>query len=237
MTHEDAPVPAFRMITHEELHRVPVVIFDNDGTLHWFETPTGVMKGSLLEQALNAKRLEFIMTMEQKKNGRIIDPEDAQAILQTCYDPVDITGASKGISKRYQVPVEDIKRFQWNLYPDGLIQNFGLQVLAVRELKRQGKILSLVTAAPAVWVNRVIEKIGLTGVFDYVHTWEPGIKKEDIFRQYAERYGAENVVSIGDQIHSDIEPALKHGLHVFWVNNPRALYDIVYSCHETVLSR
>jgi FMN phosphatase YigB (HAD superfamily) len=226
---KEAPnsIEHYHNITHEELLGVSQVLLDCDGTLYPHDSPDGVMDhGSSLKKALDAKRLEFIIRMEKDLNDNTVDEEGAQQILQTCFDAIDKTGASIGISRRYKTPVLHIRLFEWDLRPEGIVKNFELQVMAVRKLKQLGKGVTLLTQAPSIWANRVVNYVGLSGVFDHIYSW-PGKSKKEIFLEYALFYGSKNIVSIGDQKWSDIDPAIESGLRVFLVNDPMAFPRLV----------
>jgi len=75
----------------------------------------------------------------------------------------------------------------------------------------------LLTAAPKVWAQDVLDYLGVAEVFgSNVITGEPDLRKPDqqVFAQATEKLGAPpaNITSIGDQNYSDILPAKQLGM-------------------------
>jgi FMN phosphatase YigB (HAD superfamily) len=80
------------------------------------------------------------------------------------------------------------------------------------ELQLQQKQLFVVTAAPKVWANKALEYMQLKSYFLSILTLEDyGHSKAEAFRKISEnaQIPLSQMMSIGDQEHSDIVPAQK----------------------------
>ena len=95
------------------------------------------------------------------------------------------------------------------------------------ELANQNIELILLTQAPQVWQKNVFAFLKLQNIFAEIHTGENYLHKTDIFPLIAQTRNPKTVLSIGDQLHTDITPAAEQGFHVFHVTSPKDLLKLI----------
>ncbi len=98
----------------------------------------------------------------------------------------------------------------WEIDPTMIIQNSYFSQHVIPELSRKEKKLYLVTAAPKIWANIVLEYLWLKDFFTTIYWWEDIIdSKREIFEQILREtlIEAHNTISIWDQLETDIIPA------------------------------
>jgi FMN phosphatase YigB (HAD superfamily) len=78
----------------------------------------------------------------------------------------------------------------------------------------------LLTAAPRIWAEKVLNYIGVSELFEVKYTGDQFGTKAEIFEMLAGRYQPENIISVGDQEQTDIVPAQKFGISGILVQNP-----------------
>lgn len=196
-----------------------VIIFDMDGTLYQLDGLNNGFSGSKLETKVLSNATNFILN---KENCSIIA---AQQILQEgLNNPI---GISQYLSERYTISREDYFNIVWNISPKEIIQNFQKAVEVVATIAKGDKKLILVTSAPKVWQQQVLNYLGLTEIFESVYTGEDFKQKPEIFSMLAERYLPTNILSVGDQLKTDIQPAVELGFQTFLVANPNDLEKLI----------
>lgn len=122
--------------------------------------------------------------------------------------------------KKYELSRTAYFDIVWNISPIGIVQNFDIAVDVVRKVKQLNKELILLTAAPRIWQESVMMHLGLSGMFDLVHTAETYDSKKEIFDQLALVRNPQQVLSVGDQYHTDIEPAEQAGFKTLHIKEP-----------------
>ncbi len=190
-----------------------VYIFDMDGTLYQLDGKENGFSESSLEKAINRNALKFITEME--KTG----PSESMKIFEEGIR--DSVGLSAFLARRYGITRTKYFNFVWDIDPRGLINNFEIPVEKVKEIAKTGKKLILLTSAPSVWQEKVIEYLGLTGKFETIYTGTDFSTKEEIFAILSQRYNPNKMISIGDQEKTDITPAQKYGIKGLLVKNPK----------------
>lgn len=188
------------------MDKAKLVVFDMDGTLYQF--PAG---GTFLETPFgkriqqNTKEFigrEFNLNVEEsaKRYAEIFKKFNGELSL--------------GLEREFGV---DRLRFfdeTWNLDP----REFIIPEPGVREvLESVGTEKVLLSAAPRVWVDRVLGFMGIAEVFGYrIITGEPDIRKPSpiVFQQIIDTYGIKpfDALSIGDQEYTDIIPPRSIGM-------------------------
>lgn len=191
----------------------PVCIFDMDGTLYQLDGKNNEYSGSTLELTVRNNALSFIMKKEQ------CSPEEATKIYTLgTSDPV---GVSQFLSLRYGITRLDYFTTVWNIDPLPTIKEYQIPVTTIQALKTNpANKLILLTSAPSPWASRVLQALGLENTFELVFTGEQFGTKDEIFERLAGWYNPKNIISIGDQIKTDIDPAKKYGLQTLLVSSP-----------------
>jgi FMN phosphatase YigB (HAD superfamily) len=193
-----------------------VTIFDMDGTLYEMNGGEG-FTGSILESTINQRALQFICEREG------IDQSEGLLILQDGLN--DEVGLSNFLAARYGITRNDYFDFAWDIDPAGIVENYEAAEPTIRALMEANpeRKMILLTSAPRVWARRVLDYIGVSDCFEDLYTGESYKTKEDIFSRLAGRYRPENVMSVGDQLKTDIEPAQAVGFNTLQVRTPADL--------------
>lgn len=198
-----------------------VCIFDMDGTLYSLDGKDGGFDGSTLEQTVAGNAIRFIIEREKctlTQAKRIFDAGVSDTI-----------GVSRFLSFRYGISRSDYFNTTWNINPDDIAQNFeGTKstLSTLKEQKPNAKFI-LLTAAPQAWALNLLEYLDVCALFEKVYTGEMYGTKDEIFGMLAARYKPENMLSIGDQQKTDIEPAQKLGMKTLLVTSPLDLKQIL----------
>jgi FMN phosphatase YigB (HAD superfamily) len=196
-----------------------VVIFDMDGTMYLLDGKNNGFSNSTLEAKILENALAFIIKNE---NCSI---ETAEKIRQEgLEDPI---GLSAFLSKRYQMSRGDYFNYVWNISPENIITDYETPVDVITKLKLTDKKLILLTSAPRIWQQRVINYLRLDGAFEVIYTGENYGKKDEIFKILSQRYSPKNMISAGDQEKTDILPAKQVGIKGLLVNNPKDLVKLL----------
>lgn len=188
------------------MKKTELLIFDMDGTLYqfpgggtFFEIPFG--------QAIQQNTRAFIA------RELALNQAEADAVYNELF--MQFNGElSLGLERRFGIDRMRFFNETWDLDP----AEFIIPEPGVREtLEQTDARLALLSAAPRVWVNRVLGFMGLTDVFgDQVFTGEPDIRKPNpmAFKQILDAYNVEatNAIAIGDQEHTDITPPRSIGM-------------------------
>lgn len=195
-----------------ELSSITTIVFDMDGTLYQLDGDRNGFTNSTLEKAVTANAVAFIRKQEMCTN------KPARQLFKTgLADPV---GVSRFLSRRYGIPRRTYFEAVWNIDPAGIILDFEGAAKTVKILAQQGKQLMLLTTAPSIWQSKVIDYLGLSNCFSAIFTGENFGRKEEIFDRLSRRFQPENILSVGDQIETDIEPAAKSGMQTLLVSSP-----------------
>jgi len=200
------------------------IIFDMDGTLYPYRlsAETGLPK---LHSDLNQRVLEFF------RNEFAVDDETAKLMYEEINEQYD-GSLSIGLERLYGVDRYRFFADTWVADPQDYMK-IDL-VLAKKLMSMRGDVL-LLTAAPRVWATRVLDYLGLSGVFEEkVITGEPDLRKPnpEVFQQAARILESEpsSIISVGDQNHSDILPAKSLGMVTIIVGTKQ--YDADYHADD-----
>ncbi|QQG44206.1 MAG: HAD hydrolase-like protein [Candidatus Roizmanbacteria bacterium] len=203
-------------IVKEEQER-KVAIFDMDGTLYQLDGVNNGFQGSKLEKEILRNAKAFIIMTE------VCDEESAEMILrQGLNDPI---GISRYLANRYGITRSDYFNVVWDIDPEGIVQNFETAVNTIRQLQEKNpkRKLVLLTSAPRIWAQQVLKFLRVKDCFESLYTGEQYGRKDEIFLILAGRYQPENIISIGDQVTTDIDPAQQLGMETLLVKDPKDL--------------
>ncbi|MFA6005401.1 MAG: HAD family hydrolase [Patescibacteria group bacterium] len=191
-----------------------VVICDMDGTFYQLDGKGGGYQNSKLELAVQTNALLFIQRREK------CTPDQAQLIFSRAQqDPV---GASLFLAEKYGISRTDYFNEVWNIDPAGIVVNYEVATGSLCQFKGKypGVKLVLLTSAPRVWAEKVLKFLGIREQFELIYTGEQFGSKTEVFALLAGRYKPENMLSIGDQQATDIEPAQQLGMSTLVINSP-----------------
>ena len=196
-----------------------IMVFDMDGTLYQLDGDGGTFKNSTLFKKIVSNSIEFVIAREGCERSV------AEKLIEEGLK--DTIGISNFLSRRYGITRSSYFDVAWKIDPETVIKDFEKPVFAVRKLKRTGKILFLLTAAPRVWMENVVRKLGLDSVFERKYHGEMFGPKTDIFGVLAKEFNPGKIMSIGDQSETDIDPAKKLGMSTFRIDTPEDLLKLI----------
>ena len=183
-------------------------IFDLDGTFYQF-APGGniTFHQSSFYSDLKRRIGEFIM-------GELGIDQMAAAKIISEIDEKFNGELSIGFERTYGIDRYKYYEATWRCDPKTYIATN--TKLAGEMFAFKGRSL-LLTAAPRSWATKVLRHLNIEEIFgDNIITGEPDIRKPDpkVFEQAAAKLGVhpKNIVSVGDQNHSDILPAKSLGM-------------------------
>lgn len=197
-------------------------IFDLDGTLYDLDGQPGTKFGdSVFCKDLMADTQNYIA------QELTIDPIEAEAVLKKIKQDYD-GEISIGLEHAYGIDRYDFFDKTWGREVAKYISPNPALRGQLEPFVGRSAILS---AAPKVWVTRVLDFLDVTDVFeDRIFTGEPDLRKPNpqVFALVARTLAAqpEQCVSIGDQNHSDILPAKSIGMGTALVGPERLDADI-----------
>jgi FMN phosphatase YigB (HAD superfamily) len=189
-----------------------------DGTLYELDGENKGFKNSSLSRAIFINAVEFV------KKQEVCTEEEANRILQIASE--DEIGISQYLSERYNITRNDYFNQVWNINPDGIIKNYESTSNFLSNRNNDKKRI-LLTSAPPVWAKQVLRFLGVEKYFQEVITGDQYGTKQEIFAMIAGRYKPENVLSVGDQLETDILPAQKYKFKTFQVTGPSDLERII----------
>ena len=183
-------------------------IFDLDGTLYDLDGIPGTTFGAsrFCADLMVSTRL-FIgnqLGVDAEKASEIFDE-----VMQTYSGELSI-----GLEAEYGIDRYALFDATWNRSPEDYI---GANPALANMLAPFAGRAALLSAAPRVWVDLVLDHLDVGNVFGpQIFTGEPDLRKPnpEIFRVVATTIGArpEDCLSIGDQNHTDIIPAKSIGM-------------------------
>lgn len=205
----------------EKERQKPVIIFDLDGTLYQLDGEKDGFKRSSLDRKVRQNALSFIC-----------DKEGCNAeVARGIYDEgvKNEVGLSLFLAKRYGIKRKDFFDIVWKINPKDLIKNYETASVIIPLLKKSklNTKIVLLTSAPSVWAKSVLKLIGIEKCFENIYTGEQYDTKREIFEMLSIRYNPDNVISVGDQLETDILPAQKFGIKGFRVTQPENLWYLV----------
>ena len=182
-------------------------IFDLDGTLYQFSPgQSHGFERSVFYADLKQRVLNFIASEFNLSANRALD----------FFHKVDAEFAGElsiGFEKKYGIDRHRYFAATWDCLPKTYMQRDARLAEALAPLS--GRAL-LLTNAPRIWADRTLAHLGVADIFDHIITGEPDIRKPDpqVFVEAAAMLGADptDIVSVGDQNHSDIVPAKSVGM-------------------------
>jgi len=195
--------------------KIETIIFDMDGTLYQIDGNDAGYAGSTLERTVWQNAKSFIQETEGYSAA------EAEALVQEgLKSPVRL---GEFLCERYQITRTEYFEIVWNISPIGIVLNFEIAVNVIRQLKSMEVELILLTGAPTVWQQTVLAYLGLEDHFSEIYTADTFKNKKEIFEKLALRFPPSNTLSVGDQLHTDIEPAAEVGLQTLHVKSPNDL--------------
>lgn len=197
-----------------------ILIFDMDGTLYQHDGVNGTFKNSSLNNVVLINSEKFVMDREN------CDRKTAKALVMEAL-VTDTIGISNFMAKRYGITRGNFFDIVWNINPKSVIKNFDIQAEIVKKLSKTDKKLFLLTGAPRVWMENALEFLELSDLFERKFNGEMFGTKSEIFEMLAEEFEPSSLLSIGDQLESDILPAEKFGIKTLHIKKPEDLLKLI----------
>ncbi len=199
--------------------QIKTAIFDMDGTIYQLDGDNGGWKNSTLQKKVKSNSAKLV---SEKEN---ITLEEAEAIIEDLNQKG--TFLSLCAVEKYGLTRKEFFDEVWNIDPSTIVNNYQEALTVLAELAKQKIELILLTQSPQVWQNNVFSYLNLHNIFAEIHTGENYLHKTDIFPLIAQARNPKTVLSVGDQLHSDITPASEQGFHVFHVTSPKDLLKLI----------
>lgn len=195
------------------------LVLDMDGTLYSLDGEGGGFRGSTLARLVAENAIQLIQTCES------CSQDQAEAIWAACTESQNGLPSSAILSRKYGMSREEFLEAVWGpIDPARVIRNTNNSKPVVEYLKEKDIKITLLTAAPRVWADKVVDFLGLASQLDRAFTTEDFISKAEIFQQIAAEYrDPASVISVGDQYRSDIEPALAAGMRALQITESTPL--------------
>lgn len=184
------------------------IIFDMDGTLYSFDKgQVNTHSASSFGKAIMTKVTLFF------QNEFSLTETEALKMFQEMNERHK-GEVSLGLEKEFGIPRSRYFGITWDLDPSEFLEKDDVLIQTLSELEVQ---IGVLTAAPNIWTERVLEFMQLDRIFgSSVFTGEPDLRKPNplAFMQLCEYWALDpnNIISIGDQEHSDILPAKSVGM-------------------------
>ncbi|HSX00008.1 MAG TPA: HAD family hydrolase [Patescibacteria group bacterium] len=190
------------------MRNIKGIIFDMDGCLYPFDRGSGnSFSESQFGQSIKTQELTFI------QNQLGVDAKEAEIINSNLKERFN-QHLSLALEYEHDIPRELFFNATWDLQPAQFIDK---QPQLLSELSELPVCSALLTAAPKIWAERVLEYLGVRSHFGTnVLCGDQDVRKPDpqVFQQVADMLGfrPEQLISIGDQEHTDILPAQTLGM-------------------------
>jgi len=187
-----------------------IYIFDMDGTLYSNEDGSTSIKESRLLPEVKKHSLNYIQEME---NCNLFE---AQKTLDLGF--ADEVGISRFLARKYQITRKEYFDEVWGrISPEGIIFHYELAQNVIKRLKKYNKNIFLLTAAPLIWAKKVLTYLDLMEDFEEIYSGEMFEQKDEMFTKIRKRFPNERILSIGDQLETDIYPAQSRRMMTFYV--------------------
>lgn len=177
-------------------------IFDLDGTLYdfwwtWFSN-------SRLWLAIK----ESYLTVMQKNNYQ--NPKEKYKDMCDIEESTWL-GISLQLAKELKIfRGEILRNTWWSINPEDIITSYEYPKIVLSELRKRGKPLFVVTAAPRVWAHKALNYMNISGYLESFFWLEDFVSsKKEVFHKISINIGInpKYMISVWDQLHTDIIPA------------------------------
>lgn len=199
--------------------QIKTAIFDMDGTIYQLDGDNGGWKNSTLQKKVKSNSAKLVSSKEN------ISLSEAEAVI----DELNQKGTFLSLYavEKYGLTRKEFFDEVWNIDPSTIVTNYQEALTVLTELAKLNIELILLTQAPQVWQNNVFTFLNLQNIFSEIHTGENYLHKADVFPLIAKTRNPKTILSVGDQIHTDIAPAEEQGFHTFHATSPKDLLKLI----------
>lgn len=196
---------------------IKTIIFDLDGTLYRLDGTDGGFSGSTLYKKVVENSIRFIQEKES------VSIKIAEKIWTDSRN--NNVGPSVYFADKYKISRDDYFDIAWDIDPKNIVRDYEESVKTVKALAKS-KQLILLTAAPRIWKENVLKFLKIRNLFLETYSGEMYQQKSDIFTKLSSESDPKTILSVGDQMHTDIVPARNVGMNTFLVSHPDKLISL-----------
>jgi len=199
--------------------KIKTTIFDMDGTIYQLDGDNNGFKNSSLHKKVKENTLKFFAEKEgvsQEEAQKIIDGINSKNVFPSTF-----------AAERYNITRKDFFDEVWNIDPNSIVTNYEDAIKVISEIAKTDIEMILLSQAPRVWKNNVFAFLNINDIFAEAYTGEEYMHKTEMFPKIAKSRNPLTVLSIGDQIETDITPAKEQGFYTFHVNSPKDLLKLI----------
>ncbi len=199
--------------------KIKTTIFDMDGTIYQLDGDNNGFKNSSLHKKVKENTLKFFAEKEgisQEEAQKIIDGINSKNVFPSTF-----------AAERYNITRKDFFDEVWNIDPNSIVTNYEDAIKVISEIAKMDIEMILLSQAPRVWKNNVFAFLNISDIFAEAYTGEEYMHKTEMFPKIAKSRNPLTVLSIGDQIETDITPAKEQGFYTFLVNSPKDLLKLI----------
>jgi|CXWL01.1.fsa_nt_gi FMN phosphatase YigB (HAD superfamily) len=192
-------------------------VIDMDGTLYRLDGPQNGFAGSSLQRSIEMYALQYIQRQE------FCDIDQAQKLLAKAK--TDTVGPSRFFADRYGVTRGDYFTATWGKVDvETIIKKETSPKETLRSLQEKNVRCKLLTAAPNIWAEKVLDYLDVRPYFEQVTAAEKFTTKAEVYKQMLENCkDPQSILAVGDQYETDICPAAKLGMRTFQVTRENPL--------------
>lgn len=190
------------------MQKIKAIIFDMDGTLYTFDKDrTQVFTASKFGGQIRSNGINFF------KQTLNLNDDEALARYQDLKNRFN-GEISLGVEKELGIDRSIYFAQTWDLNPGEFMD---IDESLVSELSLLTVKTGILSAAPKIWVDRVLKFLGINQFFEpAIFTGDPDLRKPNplAFKQLADFWNipTSSILAIGDQEESDILPAKSLGM-------------------------
>lgn len=197
-----------------------ILIFDMDGTLYQQDGDNGTFTNSSLFKKVMENSAKFVINRERCTKKR------AEELVQKAL-VTDTIGISSFMADRYGITRAEFFDVVWNIDPAKILRGFNTQKKIIKKLKANDLRLFLLTGAPRIWMENVLNFLGIINLFERKYNGEMFGKKDEIFNKLVNEFDPKCLLSIGDQFDSDLKPAQDLKIAILEIKKPNDLLQLI----------
>ena len=190
-------------MTNQAIIKPNAIIFDMDGTLYSYDTPTFVYPGSTMQKLINSNKIKILEQYGVKNIPKILELMG--------NSPLD---TSEFISQYLGVNLENIINQKMDFEGNFISMDEEL-IEFLKKIKSKNIKMFVVTGSPTIWSDKCLKILGVENYFEKIYNngYYPNIKKkyyEEILLENT--FSPNQILVVGDSVKNDIDPAKTLGI-------------------------